>query len=242
MGIQAQTQDREIGNCWHLSGEAGEPRINLLDEDAAYSQVVAYCLEQEGWQVQCCSPEIKETWAQGDKPDVWVIDGDSAEGFQLMRELRHTESSVPVVLTMAKERVLDRVTALELGCHDLVLKPFSPKELVLRLRRILASAKPNAKGEETERTLQSYRLCYKERSVIGELGPVYLTNKEFALLDCFAKHKGAALSREQILHHIWGESYFGSDRVVDDLVRRTRKKLYGLRVQTLYGYGYRVNG
>ena len=243
MGIQAQTQDREIGNCWHLSGEAGEPRINLLDEDAAYSQVVAYCLEQEGWQVQCCSLANKETWEQGDKPDVWVIDGDSVEGFQLMRELRRTESVVPVVLTMAKERIIDRVTALELGCQDLVLKPFSPKELVLRLRRVLAAAMPTLHGGSmtSGRSLQSYHLCYEERSVFGELGAVYLTNKEFALMDCFAKHRGVALSREQILRHVWGDSYFGSDRVVDDLVRRTRKKLQGLRVQTLYGYGYRVN-
>lgn len=241
MEIQAQMQDKESGNWWQLPEEAGEPRINLLDEDAAYSQVVAYCLEQEGWQVRCCSSETKNTWTQGDKPDVWVIDGDSVEGFQLMRDLRRAEIAVPVILTIEKERILDRVTALELGCYDLVFKPFSPKELVLRLRRILASAKPNVNEKEKERTLQSYRLCYEERSVIGNLGPVYLTNKEFALLDCFAKHKGAALSREQILHHVWGESYFGSDRVVDDLVRRTRKKLYGLRVQTLYGYGYRVN-
>ena len=224
-----------------MPAPTGEPRINLLDEDAAYSQVVAYCLEQEGWQVQCCSPEEKGSWLQGTRPDVWVIDGDCAEGFRLMRELRCNERAVPVVLTMAKERVLDRMTALELGCQYLVLKPFSPKELVLRLRRIFDTPKAMPCGKDSERTLQAYRLCYEERSVIGDLGPVYLTNKEFALMDCFARHKGIALSREQILRQVWGDSYFGSDRVVDDLVRRTRRKLVGLRVQTLYGYGYRVN-
>nr|WP_320148241.1 response regulator transcription factor [uncultured Anaeromusa sp.] len=241
--MSIQINEGLAGGWWQAPTAVGEPKINLLDEDAAYSQVVAYCLEQEGWQVQCCPMEEKEAWMQGEKPDVWVIDGDSADGFRLMRELRRADEAAPIVLTMAKERILDRVTALELGCQDLVLKPFSPKELVLRLRRVLAAAKPAISGSSKalERTLQTYRLCYEERSVIGELGAVYLTNKEFALLDCFARHKGTALSREQILRHVWGDSYFGSDRVVDDLVRRTRKKLQGLRVQTLYGYGYRVN-
>lgn len=243
MELSIQANESMVGGWWQTPTAPGEPRINLLDEDTAYSQVMAYCLEQEGWQVQCCPPEEKEAWLQGAKPDAWVIDGDSAEGFRLMRELRRTEGAVPIVLTMAKERILDRVTALELGCQDLVLKPFSPKELVLRLRRILTTPKPalTSNSGSSERTLQAYRLCYEERSVMGELGAVYLTNKEFALMDCFARHKGIALSREQILRHVWGDSYFGSDRVVDDLVRRTRKKLQDLRVQTLYGYGYRVN-
>lgn len=243
MEMSVQMNEGLASGWWQAPTTSGEPKINLLDEDAAYSQVVAYCLEQEGWQVQCCSLDEKEAWLHEAKPDAWVIDGDSPEGFRLMRELRRAENAAPIVLTMAKERILDRVTALELGCQDLVLKPFSPKELVLRLRRVLSAVKlalPNS-SNASERTLQAYRLCYEERSVVGELGAVYLTNKEFALMDCFAKNKGAALSREQILHHVWGDSYFGSDRVVDDLVRRTRKKLQGLRVQTLYGYGYRVN-
>ena len=243
MEMSIQTNEELNSGWWQAPTVGGEPKINLLDEDAAYSQVVAYCLEQEGWRVQCCSLDAREAWLYEEKPDAWVIDGDSPDGFRLMRELRRAENSVPIVLTMAKERLLDRVTALELGCQDLVMKPFSPKELVLRLRRVLAAVKPalSSSNKASERTLQAYRLCYEERSVVGELGAVYLTNKEFALMDCFAKNKGTALSREQILHHVWGDSYFGSDRVVDDLVRRTRKKLQGLRVQTLYGYGYRVN-
>ena len=243
MEMSIQTNEELNSGWWQAPTVGGEPKINLLDEDAAYSQVVAYCLEQEGWRVQCCSLDAREAWLYEEKPDAWVIDGDSPDGFRLMRELRRAENSVPIVLTMAKERLLDRVTALELGCQDLVMKPFSPKELVLRLRRVLAIPKPAvvANGMVSERTLQMYRLCYEERSVVGEGGAIYLTNKEFALMDCFAKHKGVALSRDQILRHVWGDSYFGSDRVVDDLVRRTRKKLQGLRVQTLYGYGYRVN-
>lgn len=219
---------------------AAEQRIYLMDEDASFSQVLAYCLEQEGWQVTCWEAERPERGREAARPDLWVLDGDSPAGFHLMREIRRRDAAVPILLTLAKERVLDRVVGLELGCRDMVLKPFSPKELVLRIRRIFADAAPEEE-RTAERVLQNYRLRYGERTAVGPQGAVYLTNKEFSLLDCFARHKGMALSREQILHHVWGDGYFGSDRVVDDLVRRTRKKLTGLRVQTLYGYGYRVH-
>ncbi|CUH96265.1 hypothetical protein P22_2355 [Propionispora sp. 2/2-37] len=88
--------------------------------------------------------------------------------------------------------------------------------------------------------MQDYLLDIERRMALLNNRYVDLTTKEFDLLVLFARHRGIALSREQIIRFVWGENYFGSDRAVDDLIRRMRKKMKRLRVETLYGYGYRI--
>ena len=135
---------------------------------------------------------------------------------------------------------MDRTVGLEFGCDDFVVKPFSVRELVLRIRRILERPQKTAKAYGNLVRMQDYLLDPNRRLVAWNNQYVDLTTKEFDLLMLFAQHKGMALSREQIIRFVWGENYFGSDRVVDDLIRRMRKKLKRLRVETLYGYGYRI--
>ena len=214
--------------------------IYLVDEDDAFCQVAIYCLEQEGWRTTVFAAQDEPLAHAADCPGLWILDADSEGGFELLRAVKKAAPHIPVLLTAQKENLLDRVLGLELGCQDLVLKPFSPRELVLRIKRIFAQDAV-AENKRAVDSLQDYMIRWQERVVLDQNRLVSLTSKEFLLLECFYRHKGMALSREQILRQVWGEGYYGSDRVVDDLVRRMRRKLSRLRVETLYGYGYRLS-
>ena len=214
--------------------------IYLVDRDKNFCQVTNYCLEQEGWNTTLFAQAEAAFQCIEDCPNLWILEVDGETGFDLMRAIKTATPQVPVLLMAQKEGLLDRVLGLELGCEDMVLKPFSPRELVLRIKRIL-TVNMAAENQKAVDSLQDYMVRWQERIVTDHDRTVSLTSKEFLLLECFYRNRGIALSREQILRHVWGEGYYGSDRVVDDLVRRMRRKLSRLRVETLYGYGYRLS-
>lgn len=217
--------------------------IYLVEHDEAFSQVLKYCLEQEGWEVTVFGKHTNSLVHGADCPDLWILDADGEEGFRITRDIKKEPGNrVPIIMTSERERVMDRVLGLELGCDDFIVKPFLPRELILRARRIFEKGQANhsfMRGDLV--TLQSYSIDCRRRYLLNSAGDIIsLTSKEFDLLILFAKHQGIALSREQILRFVWGENYFGSDRVVDDLIRRLRKKVKKILIETLYGYGYRV--
>ena len=135
---------------------------------------------------------------------------DDKSGFDLIEIIKNKNANIPVVFMSARDKEFDRIIGLEKGSDDYITKPFSPKELVLRVNNII-------------------RRVYKE-----------LTTKEFDLLMLFVKNRGTAFLREQILEKVWDENYYGSDRVVDDTLRRLRKKMPDMNIQTIYGFGYRL--
>jgi two-component system response regulator CssR len=151
---------------------------------------------------------------------------------------------MPVIFISARDADLDRVIGLEMGSDDYLAKPFLPRELVIRSRKLLERiyGAPQIETQPAVSTIvippyridETRRLLYRQDTIIE------LTSKEFDFVLFLAKHQGTAFAREQLLNHIWGEDYFGTDRVVDDLVRRIRRKLTDLRLETLYGYGYRL--
>ncbi len=124
-----------------------------------------------------------------------------------------------------------------MGGDDYITKPFSPKELVLRVNNVM---KRVYKNENNRILIDGYELDEEQRKVFFNGSEIDLTTKEFDLLMMFIKNKGIAFSREKILTNVWEENYFGSDRVVDDTLRRLRKKLPNLNIHTIYGYGYRL--
>jgi len=160
------------------------------------------------------------------------------DGYQLIKEIKSATPNIPVIFISARDADIDRVVGLELGSDDYLPKPFLPRELVIRARNILDRFNTNISHIYN---LTPYIINDSSRIVKLEEKIIDLTSKEYDLLIYFAKNPNIALSREQILDHIWGNDYFGSDRVVDDLVRRLRKKMPKLDVETVYGYGYRVN-
>ena len=162
--------------------------------------------------------------------------GDEISGYDIIKKIRSIDSDVPVIFTSARDQDLDKIIGLELGSDDYITKPYSPKELVLRVNKLIDRIyKNNKKILEYE----TYKIDVDKRTVV-ENEEIKLTTLEFDLLIMFLNNKSKSFSREDILNTIWGDDYYGSDRVVDDLVRRLRKKMPKLRVNTLYGFGYRL--
>ncbi|HZG86674.1 response regulator transcription factor [Paenibacillus sp.] len=226
-------------------------RIYLVEDEEHLSNVLKAYLEREGWAVRAFPDGVSALEAIPERPDLWVLDimlPGGVDGYRLIRDIKADRPLVPVVFISARDADIDRVVGLELGSDDYVAKPFLPRELVVRVRKLLERVYETraADGPFPEKAGRALRLApytvdERARTVRDDEGQTYeLTSKEFDLALYLAVNGGQALSREQILDAVWGADYFGSDRVVDDLVRRLRRRLPLLKLETVYGFGYRV--
>ena len=173
--------------------------------------------------------------------DLWILDimlGDDITGYDIIKEIRKNNNSVPVIFTSARDQDLDKIIGLELGSDDYITKPYSPKELILRVNNMI---KRVYKSEFNKINYDPYEIDLNKRIVIYNNKEINLTTLEFDLLILFLNNINKSLDRDLILNKIWGSGYYGSDRVVDDLVRRLRKKMNKLKINTIYGYGYRLS-
>jgi two-component system response regulator CssR len=219
-------------------------RIYLVEDEANLNQVLTSYLQKEGWQVRSFHSGEAARTAIDDPPHLWILDImlPHVDGYQLIREIKAHRADTPVIFISARDAELDRVVGLEMGSDDYVPKPFLPRELVIRVRKLLERIYQTQTVAPSRNviSLPPYEIDETGRTAREAGAEIELTTKEFDLLLLFAKHVGQAFPRESILRHVWGEEYFGSDRVVDDLVRRLRKKMPELRLETLYGFGYRM--
>ena len=171
---------------------------------------------------------------------LWILDimlPDEINGYDIIKKIRETNEVMPVIFTSARDQDLDKIIGLELGSDDYMTKPYSPKELVLRVNNII---KRVYSSDLSKIKYNDYIIDLDKRTVINNNKEVDLTTLEFDLLKMFVTNKNKSFSRDDILSIIWGENYFGTDRVVDDLIRRLRKKMPDLNINTMYGYGYRL--
>lgn len=213
--------------------------IYLVEDDKNLNLVLTTYLKKEGWEVSSFLTGKDAQNAINNPPDLWILDImlPDIDGYQLIKEIKLTSPNIPVIFISARDADIDRVLGLELGSDDYLAKPFLPRELVIRTKNLLE----RVYGSNYQIiNIPPYIVEEKSRRVKLENGLIDLTSKEFDLLLYFAKNQGIALSREQILEAVWGSNYFGTDRVVDDLIRRLRKKMPKLRIETIYGYGYRM--
>lgn len=225
--------------------------IYLLEDEENLNQVLQSYLEAEGWRITSYLTGKDALKAADQKPHLWILDimlpDENADGFLVLREIRRHYPKMPIIFISARDADLDRIIGLEVGSDDYLAKPFLPRELVVRckklLQRIYERDQTGAVNLEHKRVQAGEYTVNKTMRTVHRNGEhIDLTAKEFDLLLLLAENPGQAFSRDQLIARIWGEDYFGSDRVVDDLVRRLRKKLPDLRVETLYGYGYRMTG
>ena len=163
--------------------------------------------------------------------------GGNISGYDVIKSIREKNNNVPVIFTSARDQDLDRIIGLELGSDDYITKPYSPKELVLRVNNIIKRVYAE-KSEQVK--YENYLVDINKRTVFEDEKEITLTTLEFDLLIMFLNNKGKSFSRDDILKNIWGDDYFGSDRVVDDLVRRLRRKMPNIKINTIYGFGYRI--
>lgn len=214
--------------------------ISIVEDEKDINNLVAQYLRKEGYEVHSYyTYEEASAHAGDDDVHLWILDImlDDKSGFDLIEEIRFQDPDTPVIFMSARDKEFDRIIGLEKGCDDYITKPFSPKELVLRVNNIIKRA---YKDNNNRISVDGYELDEVQRKIYADDIEIELTTKEFDLLMMFIKNKGIAFSRDKILENVWDENYFGSDRVVDDTLRRLRKKLPNLNIHTIYGYGYRL--
>ena len=214
--------------------------INIVEDEKDINNLVAQYLRKEGYEVHSYyTYEEASAHVVDDDVHLWILDImlDDKSGFDLIEEIRLQGPETPVIFMSARDKEFDRIIGLEKGCDDYITKPFSPKELVLRVNNIIKRA---YRDDNNRISIDGYELDEEQRKIYADNEEIELTTKEFDLLMMFIKNKGIAFSRDKILENVWDENYFGSDRVVDDTLRRLRKKLPNLNIHTIYGYGYRL--
>jgi two-component system, OmpR family, alkaline phosphatase synthesis response regulator PhoP len=221
--------------------------ILIVDDEPKIVKLARDYLEQGGFQVlTALDGTAALSTARTERPDLIVLDLmlPGMDGLDVCRALRR-ESDVPIIMLTARSEEADRLIGLELGADDYVTKPFSPRELVARVRALLRRAQGTVytpgiiRAGDLEIDVEGHRV-----SQAGE--PLHLTRFEFALLEILAQHPGQAFSRAQLLDKLHGVAAVGYDRSVDAHIKNLRRKIETdpakpQYIQTVYGIGYRFN-
>lgn len=221
-------------------------KIYLVEDEKSLNILLEKYLQREGYEVTTFSNGNSAIARIKDMPDLWILDImlPDIDGYEIIRAVKAHNKNTPVIFMSARNEELDRVVGLELGSDDYLSKPFLPRELIIRtnklLERIYGIDKEDVTQTGVDLSIGGYIISKKQRTVFLGDEEIILTNKEFELLYYFIENKNNLVSREQILDTVWGDDYFGSDRVVDDTIRRIRKKLEKFTIETVYGYGYKL--
>lgn len=218
--------------------------ICLLEDEEQLRNILSLYLSNEGFSVSSFADLNSAFDNISDNVDLYVIDImlPDGSGFELMNKVKALNPSTPVILISARGDDIDKILGLEMGCDDYIAKPFMPRELVLRAKKLLDRVPSSEKALENHIIkLGEYSIDTKKRIVFFNSEEIDLSSLEYDLLTYFVNNNSIALSRNKILKNVWGDNYFGSDRVVDNSIKRIRKKLPNINIETIYGYGYRLN-
>ena len=231
---------------WAAVTVDGEPVVVVVEDDPNIADLVDMYLRQDGYRVyQAADGQTGLERIRRHRPKLVVLDiglpGD-LDGIQVCRELR-ASSDVPVIMLTARDSEIDRVLGLELGADDYVTKPFSPRELVARVRAVLRRIERDPRADlPPVLDVGPVEVDTARREVRLHGAPVAVTAREYDLLRYLAENRGLALSRRQLLDGVWGYDWVGDERTVDVHVLQLRKKLGdALQVATVRGVGYRLD-
>lgn len=213
-------------------------KICLVEDQKDLAVLLSNYLTKAGYEVIVLS-KGKDAIEYISKVSLWILDimlEDDISGYDLIKMIREKDKVVPVIFTSARDAEIDRLLGFELGTDDYVTKPYSPKEVVLRVNNIIK----RTYSDSSIITYNNYSINPLKREVKDNDKIVNLTELEYDLLIYLLNNKSKSIERDQILKELWQDNYFGSSRVVDDLVRRLRKKMKKATIKTIYGYGYRL--
>lgn len=226
-------------------------KVLVVDDDEKIVKVLTAYLEKEGYTVL----SAKDGWEAVDKarqlgPDIVLLDVmlPSLDGWEVCREIRRT-SDVPIIMLTARDAETDRIIGLELGADDYVVKPFSPKEVIARIRAIFRRVQPSGRRDSGEYALKAGELVLQPSSHSLTMSgvPVELTPTEYKLLELFLAYPGQVFSRFQLIEKVQGYAFDGYERTVDSHIKNLRKKLGAAPdephyIKTIYGVGYKLAG
>ena len=219
-------------------------KIAVVEDEKNLACLVEKYLKNDGYEVVVYNTGEDAVQNIDDSIHLWILDimlPGIITGYDLLKEIRKKNEAKPIIFTSARSQDIDKVMGLELGSDDYVSKPYSIRELMLRVKNLLTrSYREACSNKENILEFNDYVIDFDKRIVTEGGNNINLTSKEYDLLLFLLENKGKAFSRDQILNQVWGTDYFGSDRVVDDLMRRLRQKMPKLNVETIYGFGYRL--
>jgi two-component system response regulator VicR len=223
-------------------------RILIVDDEPPIVDMLAYNLERANYEVLIARDGAEAlSRARQEQPDLIILDLmlPQVDGLEVCRALRR-ECDVPIIMLTARDSEVDRVVGLELGADDYVVKPFSVRELMARVKSVLRRAAPRP-AEASLETVQAGQLTVDaaRHEVRWHEIELELTALEFDLLHSLARHAGQVLSREQLLEQVWGYDYYGDLRVVDAAIKRLRARLrqavpHDEIITTVRGVGYKL--
>ncbi len=227
-------------------------KVLIIEDERSIANSLAYCFQKEGFKVQVAYEgrqglDMARSW----HPDIVILDLilPGLSGYDVCRILRR-ESSVPIIMLTAKSQEVDRVVGLEMGADDYVVKPFSSRELIARVRAVLRRVgRPSSDLEEDERPIRVGELEIDPARflVILKGNQVVLSVKEFELLRLLAQNRGRVVRREVILDRLWPDEEFPDPRTLDVHIHRLREKLeadpsHPTLILTVRGVGYKLEG
>lgn len=226
--------------------------IFVIDDEEPIRRIVRSYLEKEGYRIQEFEDgEGALSAFREAEPDMLIIDimMPGMSGFELCNEIRKG-ANTPIIIVSARDEELDRILGIEMGADDYMMKPFSPRELVSRVKAIFRridgmNTEKNVDGCMACRDLKLYPSERRATVIRGEMQyEVAFTAMEYDFIQFMMKNKNRVFTRDQLLSNIWGYQYVGDTRAVDDLVKRIRKKLDAagteFSIETVWGYGYKV--
>lgn len=220
--------------------------IFVVDDAFNIRELIRMYLEKEGFKVTAFSngehvfEEIHRL-----KPDVIVLDimMDGISGLDLCKKIRAIYD-LPIIFVSARDEEIDRIIGLEIGADDYLAKPFSPRELVIRIKNILRRMQV-ASTESNQVQVANLSLSPKQRSVYVDQNELKLTAKEYEVLELLARNLRMPFTRDQLMDKVWGFNEGAECRLVDDVIKRLRKKMKDAQavavITTVWGYGYRLD-
>ncbi|MCI0182512.1 response regulator transcription factor [Sulfoacidibacillus ferrooxidans] len=233
-----------------------EPRklIYVVDDDENVRMVVDRYLIREGFIVRVfpAAEEALKTM-ENELPDMIILDVmlPDMNGYEFCKWIR-ARSDLPIIMVSARDEEVDRILGLELGSDDYLAKPFSPRELVARVRTVFRRMRPAVTPANDVKEVPSLPTCgglvlrNSEHRIVSDQHDLTLTAKEYELLSHLILHKHQAFTREQLLTQVWGYEFISDERAIDDLVKRLRKKLAmansRAEIVTVWGFGYKLEG
>jgi DNA-binding response OmpR family regulator len=221
--------------------------IFVVDDEENIRLLISQYLHNEGFNVETFE-SIEELSLRLEKgyPDMFILDImlPGQDGLEFCQKIRQ-QSGVPIIFISARRRALDRITGLEIGGDDYLSKPFSPRELIARVRSVFRRTMA-APDPQSYLQAGNLKLILRDRLILVNGEELTLTTKEYDLLLLLIQHPRRTFNRQELLDRVWGYDYDGSERAVDDLIKRLRKKLKkkgsATNIQTIWGYGYRLDG
>ena len=223
-------------------------KILIVEDEPDIVELLAYNLHQAGFETDAVlnGADALER-VKIEPPDLVLLDLllPEVDGLEICRTLKRDPSSasIPIIMLTAKGEAIDRIVGLELGADDYITKPFSPREVLLRIRAVLRRA-PNVPRSKPANQIQidNLKIDLDRHQVFSDGDVIDLTATEFKILSLFAHSPGRVFTRSILMDAVWGQEYYGIERTMDTHVSRLRRKLgeFGERIETVHGVGYRL--